>query len=829
MVASLRTDTDRGLEEAPTLARLVDRGPNQLVRPRRVTFLGVFVEELFEEPLILFLLAVGVLYAVWGSPGEAAAIFAIVVLLVLIEVVNEYRAKRAIASLQDLSAPTARVVRDGRVREVSAEALVPGDVVLLAAGDRVPADARLVETNALAADESALTGESLPVTKNAGAHPEPDAALGDRATMAHAGTVVTRGRGRAVVVETGAETELGRIAGLAERAKEPKTPLQRTTRELARALTFVAIAASLLVPAVGVALGQPFREMVLTGLTLAFATVPEELPILITMVLALGAYRLSCEGAIFKHLRAAEALGGVGLLLLDKTGTLTENRLRVTELTLAEGSDERMLLRLAAGCTDVARTPDELVGDAIDVALVGEARSRGIAPPPVAELFPFDEGERAMAAILKGGTLVVKGAPEAILARLASGSKEDAGRLEVWAELHAARGERVIAVATRAAGEGSSGGAADPFAGGLSLTGLISLADLPRSEAPDAISSLTRAGVRPVMVTGDHPGTARAVAARVGIPTGKVVTGKDLAAMDDAAVGKSVEEASVFARVSPAQKLRLAEVAQGSGKTVAVTGDGVNDAPALRAADVGVAMGEGGTDVAREAADVVLAGNDLGVLVRAVREGRLLFANLSDAVRFYLAAKLALVLAAFLPVLLGGPVPFTPIQIIAMELFMDLGAASAFVAQREAGELMSRPPRDPKRPFLDRSTVLAILVGGVVLGGAVLAAFFWAFSAGGSLDGARTIAFATWLVAHVALAEGLRRGRESNAALVLWAAGAVGLAILAGFVGVVQQLLGTSSLTRTDGAVIVIAALVVLGLGSLIRRAISDRKAAGAR
>jgi Ca2+-transporting ATPase len=810
VIAVLCTDPTLGLTEAEAESRLKEYGPNRLIHRRRVTFFGTLREELFEEPLVLFLIAVGILYALWGSFTDALAIFAIIVLLALSEGFNEYRAKRAIAALRDLSAPTARVVREGSVWELAAEDLVPGDLVLLAAGDRVPTDLRLIETAALSVDESALTGESLPATKDADARLNADAPLADRITMVHAGTVVTHGRGRGIAVTTGMATEVGRIAGLVNETKEPKTPLQRMMRDLACKLTLVAVGVSLLVPAIGLVLGQPFKEMVLTGLTLAFATVPEELPILITMVLAFGAYHLSQRGAIVKRLRSAETLGSVNLLLLDKTGTLTENRIRVVALMPASGLSEDRLIQLAATATDTTRTPEGLVGDAIDVALVEKAQSAGAEPLTVEELIPFDEVKRMMAAVAQGN-LIVKGAPEAVLAHATALSIEDFEAAQEWVERYASQGERVIAVGARPADAASDG---TPLTGALEFIGLIAFADPPRAEAAGAISMLHHAHVRTVMVTGDHPATAQKVASEVGIPADRVVTGRELATMDDNAIGRALKKTNIFARVSPAEKLHLTQVGQQAGETVAVTGDGVNDAPALRAASVGVAMGEGGTDVAREAADLILTDDNVNTISRAIHEGRLLFDNLSGAVRYYLAAKVALILVAFLPVVFGYPVPLTPIQIIVMEFFMDLGASATFVTERAAGRLINRSPRPQNEPFLNRSMVLTILSGGAILGAGVLIPFFWEMSQG-SLEHARTAAFTTWLVAHVALAVSFRRAQTWSGALALWAFGAFGLVAIASLVGPVRQWLQTAPLNSVDVGGIVLMAIVVLILGGL--------------
>lgn len=846
----LGTDLERGLTADQASERLQRHGPNRLTRQRAVTFAGVLQEEVLEEPLILFLILVGVLYAWWGSIGDAITIFAIIALLILVEVVNEFRAKRAISALRDLSSPTAQVIRAGSTFTLQAEDLVPGDIVLLAAGSRIPADLRLIESTALNADESMLTGESLPVIKDPYVTLPVATPLMDRHNMAYAGTVIPRGRGRGVVVATGMDTELGKITGLAEQVKEPKTPLQRTMRELARKLTFVAVAVSLLVPAVGVLLGQPLREMLLTGLTLAFATVPEELPILITMVLAMGAYRLSRDsGVIVKRLNSAETIGSISVLLSDKTGTLTENKMRVAVIRPLDTSiGEDQLLYMAGLCTDVILTPDHASGDAIDVALMEENMRRGLMKIENGEgraeiLLPFDDTLRLMAAVTPSNTLIVKGAPEAILT-LCTKTPEEIKEKALKSTLDLAQGgQRVLAVAAGGARPEEPNELPDD----LSLIGLISFADPPRTGAREAIEALRAAGIRTVMVTGDHPDTARWVAREVGIPNarpftmdsldedksssenrrisqeGGSETSESLPDLDEAKLGEAIRHTDVFARVTPAGKLGLVEAFNRTGVT-AVTGDGINDAPALRAANAGIAMGKNGTDVAREAAGLILTNDDLSSLVRAVREGRLLFANLSGAVRYYLAVKVALILTAFIPVLLGGSVPFTPVQIILLELFMDLGASLTFVAERGGANLLRSPPRDPSRPFLNNRMLLMIAGGGILLSTVVLTAYFWALGGGASVEQARTAAFVAWLVAHVALAAGFRQSLSLSRMLLLWAAGAVGLATASAALPFVRIWLQTSPLTWMEAAAIAVASILTFLLSYALRRAVSPNQ-----
>lgn len=846
VVAALGSDPTTGLRAAEAAKRLRQVGRNELTAARREPWWSEAVEAL-AEPLQLLLLAVAVLYAILGELEDALTIFAVILAVATIEIVNETRAKRAIASLRTLSAPAATIVRDGQPTAVPVAEVVPGDLVLLQPGERVPADLRLVATVALRVDESSLTGESLPVAKEADIVLPAQTELGDRRNLAFAGTLVTASKGQGIVIATGHATELGRIANLVETAREPRTPLQQHLRQLAGWLVWVAVGFSVLVPLLGVLVaGQPWQEMLLTGLTLAFATIPEELPILITIVLGLGAYQLARQHAIVKRLQAAETLGSVSVVGTDKTGTLTENRMRVVACYTPGASPHR-------GCGPESGTGPELleigvlandalpsrrdgqvhfVGDPTETALLAAAQDAGVdvarlrQATHLLEEYPFDDARKRMSVLCERNGerwVLTKGAPETVLAVssqvLANGRPEalDAARQQ---ELQAAldqlvgRGLRVLAFAERRlAPDERPGLAAAEW--DLCLVGLAGLEDPPRPEAPAAVAALRAAGVRVLMLTGDHPATARAIAAQVGIDAGRVVIGRELEGTTDAELTRLAGTASVFARIAPEHKLRIVRALQAQGEVVAVTGDGVNDAPALREAAIGVAMGRSGTNVAREAADLVLADDNFATVTTAVRAGRTLYANLRKAVRYYLAAKVALVSASLVAVLAQLPVPFAPVQIILMELFMDVGASTTFVAEPAEGDTMARPPRDPRQPFMDQSMRGGILAGGLSLGAAVLIAYLWAWGQGLGSAAAQTAALASWMVGHLVLAAHMRSERQpllrtsllANRPFLLWAA-AVVLLLLGMTLPFLQERLHLTDLPLSTWGVVLAAGLL---------------------
>jgi P-type Ca2+ transporter type 2C len=829
--ALTRLDSDaNGLSPEEAKRRSERSGKNRLSERRERSWWREAAKEL-TEPMILLLFAIGVLYSIWGKLEDSLTIFAVITTLVFVEIYNEIRAERTIEALNKLSEPTTTVRRNGMESEVVVEELVPGDIIVLEAGRRVPADARLLESYGLEVEEAALTGESMVQEKAVPSVP-PQVTLADRTDMAFAGTVVTKGRGTAVVTATGMGTELGRIAGLARREHPPRTVLQRTMNDLTKWMVLLAVGFSVLVPLLGwLVNGQDPQQMLLTGLSLAFATIPEELPIIITMVLAIGGYRLSKENAVVKRLQAVETLGAVTVICADKTGTLTVNRMEVQEVFPSERREAA--LRLAALANDARLTKGEVEGDPMDIALVKAATIEGLdvaslrAQSTLITEHTFDNVRKRMSVIYradKGDRVAVKGSPESVLSCSSTTLRNDSpailddeGRTAILeqAAAMASRGLRVLAVAEKEA-RGSQ--RQEDVESDLIFVGLIGLADPPRPEAREAIETCSKAGIRVIMLTGDHPLTAVSIATQVGLRNdGHVLTGGDLDRMTDEQLRRAVSEENVCARVTPEHKLRIVKALRANGELIAVTGDGINDAPTLSSADIGIAMGRGGTDVAREAADMVLEDNNFATITRAVKEGRVLFDNLTKGVRYYLACKVALIAISLIAVLAFLPIPFTPVQIILLELFMDLGAAAAFVAERSDGTLMSRSPRDPQASFMDRPMVRSIFVSSLGLILAVTAAYFLTWNGTHDLTRSQTMAFVTWLIGHALLALNMRSqhrslfkiGPLSNPTMVVWAGAAILFAVAVTTVPFLYDATKTTALSGTEWALAL--ALAVAG------------------
>lgn len=804
-----------GLTAAAARARLAQFGPNTIFRVSPVRFLAIAREEV-TEPMILLLLGVGVLYSVWGSLADAVTIFAIIATLVLAEVYNEFRAKRAIAVLERIAAPKAHVLRDGAVVEVDTEAVVPGDLLVLVPGTRVAADARVARSSGLACDESALSGESMPVDKAAG---EP----------VHAGTVIVSGEGEAQVIATGAATRIGKMARALAQVARPKTPLQLAMRALAGKLVWVAVFFAVLIPLIGVLRGQDWRGMVLTGLSLAFATIPEELPIIITMVLGLGAYALSRSGFLVKRIHAAETLADVTVIATDKTGTLTENRMRLAALYPQDAA--AAVLGSALGNVSAYLT------DSLERALVEAGRTQGLAPPAAAALRTrlVGNGRKTRSALREEEgalRLYLSGAPEEVFARAAGQVPQGAAE---FVATQAAQGRRVIAVARRTLAADATKQPFDTLEQELEVVGLVSFDDPPRPGVEDTIAQVAAAGIRTLMVTGDHPATAASIARQVGIPAERVLTGAQLDRLDEPALTRTLREVSVFARTSPEHKYRIVQALQGAGEVVAVTGDGINDALALKAADVGIAMGIKGTDVAREAAQVVLADDNFVTITRGVFEGRKFYDNLRKGVSYYLAVKFGLILIFLLPALAGLPLPFSPIQIIVLELFMDLAASAGFVAEPgEPQSLARRPGRRGAAAILDRAAILAILSKGALLFAAVMAAYGLAWARGATAGELQTCAFAAWMMGHVVLAFVSRSQRATlfalgpwrNRVIDLWALAAGAFLLLAIYLPPVQARLKFAPVGPGALAVTLLLAAAIAGLAELAKY---RRQAAGDR
>ena len=794
---------DPGLAPDEAAARLIRFGPNRLFTPAPIRFWAIAAEEI-REPMILLLLVVGALYTLWGGLGDALTIFTVILLLVGAEVGNEYRAKRAITALERLSTPKARVRRGGQTLVVDTELVVPGDVLILVQGARLAADGKLTRAVNLSVDESMLTGESLPVEKSVG-------------DAVDAGAIVVTGEGETEVTATGGATRLGQMGTQLGVLKPPRTPLQLAMRSLAGKLVWVAVSFAIAIPLIGIARGGEVRVMVLTGLSLAFAVIPEELPIIITMVLGLGAYRLSRENFLVKRLRAAETLGDATVILTDKTGTLTESRMRVAAIWPAE--QERAVLEAA-----LATVSFELP-DALEQAVSERARALALMPPrgEILNLRHPGDGRRTKAALWRhqDGSLqlYLTGAPEEVFGRCRSVPAALSAQLDA----ETAKGRRVIAVSTGAVNAPDASKSLDDLEHDLDLAGVVCLADPLRAGVKETLAQVTGAGIRTVMVTGDHPTTAAVIAREVGIPADHVVTGEELKLLNDAELVQTVTQVAVFARATPQDKYRLVKALQANGEVVAATGDGVNDALALKAADVGVAMGLKGTDVAKEAAQAVLADDNYATLARGVFEGRHFFDNLRKGVNYYLAVKVGLIAIFLLPALAGLPLPFSPIQIILLELFMDLAASAGFVAEPAEADIERRPPRRAGAALIDSAAVRLILLKGGLLFGAVMVAYAWARWRGLPAASVQSCAFAAWMVGHMALAFISRNDRDwivryglfSNRVMNLWAIAAIGFLLLALYLPALREMLHFGAVAPSELAVAAMLALALIAPAEL--------------
>jgi len=796
-----------GLSSTEAMRRLGLVGENRPVPELHQGFFGELAESL-TEPLQLLLVAVGVLSFVWGEVADGVAILVVIAAVVVVETLTEARAGRAIRALHSLAAPRARVVRDGAVVEIDAATVVPGDMIMLVDGDIVAADARVGAASGLRLDESSMTGEPEPAAKGPAAVAT-DAPLAERTSMVYAGTVVVAGEGAGIVVATGAGTELGVLGASAASEREPPSPLQQAMAELAKSITAVAIAVSLVVPLIGVARGRPVKEMVLAGLTLAFATIPEELPILVAVLLAVGSRRLARKGALVRRLGAAETLGSVTLVVTDKTGTLTENRFQLAAIA----GDRRSVLAtgLAASSANTDREP-------LEAALAAAACAEGVAQSGEAvATFAFDPERRRMSSVRTTASadfvVAVKGAPESVLA-VCSLAEADRVAAEDQVARLAGRGLRVLGIAERRVP--SPPADADTAERGLHFVGLAAFDDPLRSGVVEAVASLGAAGIRTVVVTGDHPLTAGAVANAIGLRGDVLVGGAYLETLDDAALAERLACSRAVARATPADKLRLVRVAQASGEVVVVTGDGVNDAPALARADVGVAMGQRGTELARQTAGVVLTDDAYPTIVAAIEGGRAIRSQLRRAVAFYLGAKVALVTVVAVALAVGLPSPFAPVHIVVLEVFMDLGASLAFVS--EPSTTASVESRSSQ--FLDRTFLAAVVVVAVALGASVLGAYL-IVSVGSATGTARAAALAAWLAGHALVAWCLRQHLDTplrvNPAFPAWALTAtlVGVALVATPLG---SSLGLLHLDQASAAVVVIAIAVALAVAAGARR-----------
>jgi Ca2+-transporting ATPase len=803
VLARLASGPD-GLTGAEAAARRARYGPNELQAARH-TSPWVILAAQFKNVLIVILLVATVLSLFLGHAVEAVAIAVIVLFAVLLGFVQEYRADRALEALREMAAPTAAVIRDGDETEVPARELVPGDVVALRAGDRVAADARLLEAINLQVEEAALTGESVPVEKQTAPLPGDDLPVGDRRNMVHAGTAATYGRGRAVVVATGARTEFGRIAQMLETVEPGRTPLQENLDRVGHALARAALAVVAGIVALGLLRGQPFVEMFIFGIALAVAVVPEALPAVVTISLAVGVQRMVKRHALVRRLPAVETLGSTSVICSDKTGTLTRDAMTVRRLLVAGRTWEisgtgyephgdfsldgaptepsepvRRLLHAAALACDARIVCGEadgrwrVKGDPTEGALVAAAAKAGLdkaaldAEFPRVDEIPFSSEAKRMTTLhATAGEVVAhtKGAPESILdscTRALTGEGvaplDSAAREAILEAARRMAGEalRVLAVATRSAATRENA------AREMTFLGLVGMIDPARPEARAAVEQCEQAHIKVVMITGDHPVTAQAVARELGLlRAGGVVTGADLEAMSDEALAREVEGITVYARVSPVHKLRVVTALQRRGHVAAMTGDGVNDAPALKKADIGIAMGITGTDVSKEAAAMTLTDDNFASIVAAVEEGRGIFDNIKKYLMYLLSSNVGEICLIAAATLAGLPLPLTAVQILYVNLATDGLPALALAVDPPEADLMRRPPRNPRTGIFTRPVVTLMLAGGFWSAGVNLALFVWALRSGRPLEEAMTMTFVSLVLIQFFKAYNFRSDRHS--------------------------------------------------------------------
>lgn len=759
VASSLGTDLLSGLSQEEAERRLRVYGPNVLAEKKKKGIVAMFFEQ-FRDFLVLILLGAAAISLVLGETTDALVIIAILIVNACLGVFQEYRAGKALEALKRMSIPECEVIRSGTPRRLRTELLVPGDIVVLHEGDIVPADLRLVEAKVLRIDEASLTGESVPVEKDPEILPE-DAPLPERTNMAFAGTVVTYGRGKGIVVATGMEREIGRIASLLEEEEETVTPLQKRLAGLGKLLGFLTIGICAFVFLIGFVRGELPFEMFMTAVSLAVAAIPEGLPAVVTVVLALGVFRMSKHNAIVRRLPAVETLGCTTYICTDKTGTLTENRMAVRRAwTFREDNMER-LLAIATLCNDafLGEGDNERSGDPTEIALLAYAREKGFpwqkwrTMYPRRDEIPFDSQRKRMSTLhLVDGQylLFTKGAPEILLERcsfyevggqILPLGEEERERIRQEQEAMAQEALRVLAFAFRVLPDGVL---SEEVERDLVFVGLLGMMDPPRKEVYGALAEAKRAGITTIMITGDSALTASAIARELGMlePGDEILTGQELERISQEELKKRVKRIRVFARVWPEQKLRIVEALQESGEVVAMTGDGVNDAPALKKADIGIAMGITGTDVTKEVADMVLADDNFATIVRAIREGRVIFDNIRKFVVYLLSCNLGEIGAVFVPILLGLARPLVPVQILLVNLVTDGLPALALGVEVPEPDLMLRRPRHPQEGIITPFYMRTILFGASLITLAVVLAFLFGLRLWG-LHTARTVAFVT--------------------------------------------------------------------------------------
>lgn len=814
----LESDRKAGLTAAEAKRRLESYGTNELREKKKISPLALFLNQ-FRDFMVLVLVGAVLISGLLGEYLDAITIIAIILLNGCLGFIQEFRAERSLRALKRLSAPKAKVIRGGKTLEIDASMLVPGDVVLLESGDRIPADIRFLETNGVFVEESALTGESVPVAKHDRPIVAPDVPLGDRRNIGYMGTLVTRGTAAGIVVSTGMETEMGKIADLIQNTEVMATPLQQRLEHLGKILIGVALVLTVFVVVAGIWHGQPAYGMFLAGVSLAVAAIPEGLPAIVTIALALGVQRMIRRKAIVRKLPSVETLGSATVICSDKTGTLTENKMTVVKLwgggrtmnvtgtgyvpkgQVVEGNKVldlrrdillRRIMQISALCNNAELVPPEenhnrrkwlktaddqagwkIKGDPTEGALAVLAAKAGVSKESLSSLYrrvreiPFDSERKRMSVVVEhqgGRLLCTKGAPDVLLnnckyilwdGKLKWLDEKLRRQVEEANEAMAKSALRVIGFAYRELGANELKMSDESLEKGLVFVGLAGMMDPPRAEVKEAIYKCKQAGIRTVMITGDHQSTAEAIAEQLGMmPKGGLsVSGKELESMSDDELDRKVNNIYVYARVTPEHKLRIVKSLQRQGHVVAMTGDGVNDAPAIKAADIGISMGITGTDVSKEASSLVLSDDNFATIVAAIEEGRGIYENIRKFIRYMLASNVGEILTMFIAMMFGMPLPLVPIMILWVNLVTDGLPAMALGVDTAEDDLMTQQPRPARENIFARGLGWKIISRGVLIGLCTLAAFWIVLNQNPdtpqTLTLAQTVAFATLVMAQL--------------------------------------------------------------------------------
>ena len=781
----LNSDEKRGLSKSQVSALKEKHGPNKLKEKKKKTNLQRFFEQ-FKDVMILILIIAAVISfviaCVDGNPREffePALILLIVVLNAIMGVMQESKAEKALDALKNMSAPHARVLRDGKEEIIDASELVPGDIIMLEAGDFIPADARLLHSVSLKSEESALTGESVPSEKDAEAEIKENAPLGDRSNMVFSGCSITYGTATAVVTATGMDTEMGKIANLLDSEAEGQTPLQEKLAQLGKYLGFLALGACAIIFIVGLVNGIPVMEIFMTAVSLAVSAIPEGLPAIVTIVLSIGVQRMVKRNALIRRLPAVETLGSASIICSDKTGTLTQNRMTLVQayidgwcenesITDNNSEDVKELLKYATLCCDGSVVfhgeEEQHIGDPTETAIVLAAHKNGMPKDELSQKYPrlgeipFDSDRKLMTTINKidgKNIVIVKGAFDVMADRCISGDLKTAKQVT---EAMSEKALRVLAVGYKEIDEIPENLTSEELENGLTFMGLVGMIDPPRPEAKRAVETCRKAGIKPVMITGDHVVTASAIARELGILQNgdKAITGAELDAMTDTEFDSVLESISVYARVSPENKIRIVKAWQRKGQVVSMTGDGVNDAPALKAADIGCAMGITGTDVAKGAADMTLTDDNFATIVEAVREGRGIYANIKKVVGFLLGTNIGEVVTVFIAMLLWHKTPLLSMQLLWINLVTDSMPAIALGMEAVEADVMERKPKPKNEGIFAHGLGIRVVLQGLMFGTLTLIGFKVGENVTGTLAGGQTLAFMVLALSQVIQAYNMR-------------------------------------------------------------------------